>query len=228
MNTRDIKTPFRFTIEPGPWRIGKPASGAGYNLYWDDGRDVTPPSARLDAQTCAYLQQVKAEYDELRSEVERLEHERAEHSSTSEQSNLQQHARRELEAAGLFDQDSDYGGEIGAAVMELITAFAAQGHSGGSAHVALAAFSKVAHYKPLTPLTGEDHEWMLVGDDLWQNIRCGRVFKTGAGAYDIDGRIFRHADGYVYTNRDSRVPVSFPYTPTTEYVDVPASEGEGQ
>ena len=38
------------------------------------------------------------------------------------------HAKFELELAGFFDEDSDYGGAIGEAVMELMEVFAKQGH----------------------------------------------------------------------------------------------------
>ena len=38
-------------------------------------------------------------------------------------SNITEHARRELEIAGLFDKDSDYNGNIGTAVMELMEVF---------------------------------------------------------------------------------------------------------
>jgi hypothetical protein len=59
---------------------------------------------------------------------------------------------------------------------------------------------------------------------MWQNNRCCHVFKDNAGnAYDIDGKIFREPDGACYTSRDSRVPVTFPYTPVREYVDVEAT-----
>ena len=43
---------------------------------------------------------------------------------------LKEHAKYELEKAGLFDKDSDYNGMIGNAVMELIEKFSEQGHSG--------------------------------------------------------------------------------------------------
>ena len=38
------------------------------------------------------------------------------------------HAKLELQMAGFFDKDSDYGGMIGEAVMELMEVFANQGH----------------------------------------------------------------------------------------------------
>jgi hypothetical protein len=86
--------------------------------------------------------------------------------------------------------------------------------------MAISLFEKVARFEPLTPLTGDDDEWMEVGDGMFQNIRCSHVFKNKDGAYDIDGRIFREPNGSCYTNGKSRVPVTFPYTPSREYVDV--------
>ena len=82
-------------------------------------------------------------------------------------------------------------------------------------------------YKQLTPLTGEDDEWIdqseASSQPTWQNKRCYSVFKDADGkAYNSDGRVFRRPDGDAYTNGDSRVEITFPYTPTIEYVDVEA------
>lgn len=78
-------------------------------------------------------------------------------------------------------------------------------------------------FEPLSPLTGEASEWMEVGDGMWQNRRCSRVFKGRDGvAYDSEGRVFCDPDGCTYLSRDSRVHVTFPYTPHTEHVNVPA------
>ena len=136
-------------------------------------------------------------------------------------SNLTEYAKKELEAAGLFDKDSDYSGMLGDAVMELVETFAKQGHSGFSAHLTIDIFRTVASFKPLCPLTGEDSEWVQVTDDCWQNKRCPHVFKDSADgqAYDSEGRIFREPDGSCYQNADSRVFIEFPYTPSHEYVD---------
>lgn len=138
--------------------------------------------------------------------------------------NLTDYARAELERAGLFREDSDYGGMLGTAVLKLVKVFAKEGHSGFSAAMATSLFSKVSRFEPLTPLTGEDDEWResAGGNGLFQNKRCGRVFKGANGeAYDIDGKVFREPDGATFTSGDSRVPVTFPYTPTTEIIDVP-------
>lgn len=107
-------------------------------------------------------------------------------------------------------------------LMEVVLVFSTHGHSGFSAGYAVHALGKLLRYEPLRPLTGADDEWNDVGDGVWQNNRCGRVFKGIDGvAYDIDGRVFREPSGLTYTSRDSRVYVTFPYTPKTEFVDVP-------
>jgi len=134
---------------------------------------------------------------------------------------LKEFAREELTRAGLFD--TMYGDMLGKDVMELVEVFAAQGHSGMSAGVAIQAFAKVARFEPITPLTGDDDEWTEVSDGCFQNKRCPHVFKENGEAYDIEGRIFREPSGACFTNRESRVPVTFPYVPTREYVDVPAN-----
>lgn len=146
---------------------------------------------------------------------------------------LMQHAQRELKIAGVDAKTAD-------AVLTMVAAFVAEEPSGGSApyqahYISFDApsktvrdlFLKCAAYEPIMPLTGEDSEWVNVAEEsgypLWQNARCGRVFKVGDGqAYDIYGRVFREPNGCGYTNIDSRVPVTFPYTPTTVYVDRPA------
>lgn len=138
------------------------------------------------------------------------------------------YARRELKAAGFFSPDSDYGGMLGNAVMELMEVFEKQGHSGASASRVVAIFSKVASYLPLKPLTGEDSEWVEIGtqdgERLFQNNRCSHVFKCGDRAYDIEGKVFREPSGACFTNHESRVDVTFPYQPTTVFVDVPTQD----
>ena len=135
-------------------------------------------------------------------------------------SNLVDHAKMELEAAGLFDKNSDYGGMLGEAVLELVEKFAEQGHSGFSAGHTVAIFKKVAMFEPLAPLTGDDSEWTEVTDGMFQNKRCSHVFKENGEAYDIQGRIFRDPNGVTYTSKGSSVPVTFPYNPKSEIVDV--------
>ena len=97
-----------------------------------------------------------------------------------EMSNLVKYTESELRAAGLFDKESDYGGMLGDAVLELVDTFSKQGHSGCSAGMALSIFCKVANFKPLSPLTFKDDEWgEPVHSDVFQNKRNSSVFKDG-------------------------------------------------
>lgn len=135
------------------------------------------------------------------------------------------HAERELLALGYepLDKEQEDGPNkwIQQNVLELLEVFDRQGHSGSSAPYLAEMFHKLALHKPLAPLTGADDEWVEVGDGMFQNNRCGRVFKGADGrAYDIQGRVFRDSDGCCYTNKNSCIYVTFPYVPTTEYVDV--------
>lgn len=135
---------------------------------------------------------------------------------------LSEFAKAELERAGWFSEDSDYAGFVGVAVIELIQIFSRQGHSGLSANIVTGIFTKPAKFEPITPLTGEDEEWFEYNDGQFQNKRCSHVFKRGKDghAYDSEGKVFREPSGACFTSIDSRVFVTFPYTPKTEIVDV--------
>jgi hypothetical protein len=163
-------------------------------------------------------------------------------SGTPEVSNLHKHALQEFMAARWLDGNGKYSDEMQQAICEhvlkLIDVFADEGHSGSSAPYAVNLFSKLAMFEPVAPLTGEDWEWMEVGEGVFQNKRCSRVFKQAdrfdGQAYDINGIVFfdwherelyEDEEGYPgttrfkthFTSRESMVPVVFPYTPVTVY-----------
>lgn len=150
----------------------------------------------------------------------------------NEPSNTEQHAIREFRAAGyppIAECEDDPNKWMQENVLELLSVFAKQGHSGFSAPYCVELFRKLALHEPLVPLSGAEDEWNDVSgygsEPCWQNNRCSHVFKDSDGrAYDIDGKIFREPNGSCYTSRDSRVYITFPYTPKSEYVDVPYSE----
>jgi hypothetical protein len=134
---------------------------------------------------------------------------------------LESFAENELRLAGFYDEDSDYGGMIPEAVLNVIKAFSKDEHSGGSASIVISLLPKLLRYEPLTPLTGEDSEWNTPSHGMIQNNRCFHVFKDENGqAYDSEGKIFREKNGATYTSKGSRVNITFPYTPKREYVDV--------
>lgn len=155
------------------------------------------------------------------------------------------HAKTELEIAGLFDKDSVYDGELGESVMELIQVFSKQGHSGMSAPLVANLFHKLATYQPLGPITGKDEEWGDVrdlgdGKPWYQNKRCSALFKDGKDGqpYYIDAIVKRDQRGITWSGRawlneqdwldsdrtkmiDKRGYIkSFPFTPKTFYIDV--------
>lgn len=147
--------------------------------------------------------------------------------SLADESNSERHAKRELKAAGYDLDDKEEGPNkwVVQNLLDLLRVFSTQGHSGHSAPYCVQVFEKLALHKPLVPLTGADDEWMHHGDGMYQNLRCGAIFKQpdcfDGQAYFIDGRVFREPSGACYTNRESMVPIEFPYTPATVYVDVP-------
>ena len=149
-------------------------------------------------------------------------------------------AEQELKLAGYDINDPEDGPNrwLAEGALELLKVFSEQGHSGMSAPYAVALFEKLALWKPIAPLTGEDDEWNEVGESTWQNRRNSVVFKGEDGqAYWIEGRVFwewaTHPeidDGKpfksYYTSRESRVNITFPWTQPdqSEYVFVPTEE----
>ena len=151
------------------------------------------------------------------------------------------HAKFELELAGFFDEDSDYGGAIGEAVMELMEVFEKQGHSGCSAPIVASLFHQLANYKPLGPITGKDEEWgniRNISDDPWyQNKRETGLFKYKDGRVTYNSAIIKRCpsgttwSGPIYMTREDAINNSnrfhssleikgFPFTPKTFYIDV--------
>jgi hypothetical protein len=140
--------------------------------------------------------------------------------SEPEDSNLVSYARRELTREGWLNFDDDggiYDAMIGEAVLELMRAFAVQGHSGASAPLVANLFDRLARFEPLSPLTGDDDEWNEVGPGRWQNNRCSHVFRDserfGGQAYDIQAVVFEDPNGDRWTSADSHQVIEFPYTP---------------
>jgi len=129
--------------------------------------------------------------------------------NASPPSGLYVHAKKELEKAGMFDEDSDYNGGIGAAVLDLVKTFGDQGHSGGSAGSTLYCFDKVANWKTLSPITDNPDEWREVGEQeprtptgtgtCWQSTRSPSLFSEDGGItyYDLDDPAFQFEENGV-------------------------------
>jgi hypothetical protein len=136
------------------------------------------------------------------------------------------HAKREFDALGWPGND-DMQKLMCEQVIDLLYVFSDHGHSGSSAPYAVSIFKRLAMFEPIGPLTGADSEWgeSFCNDGTMQNKRCSHVFKRPDGtAYDINGKVFREPNGCCYTSKESSVDIEFPYTPKTEYIDVPGQE----
>lgn len=108
-------------------------------------------------------------------------------------------------------------------ILQVVEVFSRQGHSGFSANYAINLINKLLRFEPITPLTGENDEWIKLDyndDTKYQNKRCSRVFKDAEEkAYDIEGKIFSDNEGKSwYTSKDSRVYIKFPYMPKSEKI----------
>lgn len=105
-------------------------------------------------------------------------------------------AKDELKAINFGDEDTKV-------MIEILEKFFDHWDSGGAVVVAGGVLLRLLAGVPLTPLTGEDDEWVVHDyspDLMAQNKRCGTVFKRRDGtAYDCA------------TGR--RVEIVFPYTP---------------
>lgn len=109
-------------------------------------------------------------------------------------------AKRELSAAGFPEDDARV-------IVEILEKFFSQFDSGGAVYGTLPTLIRCIKGLPLSPLTGADDEWMEVGTDMYQNIRCSSVFKdtskTPPHIYDIDAT-------------DHHAQIAFTYWPTED------------
>lgn len=154
-------------------------------------------------------------------------------------SNLQKHALMEFRAAGWLD-DNGYIDEMQESIcnhlIKLLDVFSDEGHSGTSAPYTVDVFARLARFKPLSPLTGEEWEWVDHGYTK-QNKRCSSVFMDPNGeCYNIDGKVFWEWQMFegeptksYYTGRESKVPVTFPYiVPENPIYEYKYSDAEPQ
>lgn len=137
----------------------------------------------------------------MRKIYEAVKKEREEYARVAQESNLYRHAKRELERIG---EDP----EFIEAYLDIITKFAIQGHSGGSASVFIPTLNKLLNFKPLTPLTNDPEEWMCISGatsahpgGLWQNRRDSEAFsENGGNTYYLISEVNGHAEYPIYTS----------------------------
>ena len=119
-------------------------------------------------------------------------------------------------------------------ILALLRMLDDQNHSGSSFRYLYKNFIRLADFKPIAPLTGEDDEWeeegLYLPDEvegkrhLYQNKRCGSVWKDENGnAHLSDANCFRYPDGTITTAGEySDVNIDFPFEVPDKpnYIDV--------
>ena len=133
---------------------------------------------------------------------------------------IMDHARAELERANIDAEDQ-------IVMLGIIQHFLRQWDSGGSAAVMVEVFNRLISGQPLSPLTGEESEWLDRSDindgkPIWQNARCSSVFRIKVGdefvCYDID------AEGEIPADENGLCRITFPYDPMTHIMKMPVIE----
>lgn len=98
--------------------------------------------------------------------------------STTVESPLVEHARRELNLIGEEPQTIEW-------YLSVVRAFAAYRHSGGSASVAIPTLSRLLSFRPLAELTSDPAEWIdrssIMNEPWWQNLRDSRAMSRNGG-----------------------------------------------
>lgn len=116
-------------------------------------------------------------------------------------------ARSEMTLAGFSESEIT-------TMQQILALFFGAWDSGGAVWAMAPVLQRLVAQKFLTPLTGDDAEWMDVseysGEPMWQNRRCSTVFKNSERAYDIDA--------------EGRPSITFPYWPDKSDVSSPVIE----
>lgn len=126
-------------------------------------------------------------------------------------------------------KDFSYGGEIYKSAYRAYKSLLKDGHSGMSWAFTKSVLMRLMESKPLTPLTGDESEWILVDDydgkKLYQNNRCSAVFKEvledGTFHYFDNDRVqcVDAEDGSIHhfklssDEAEKMFPISMPYLP---------------
>lgn len=125
----------------------------------------------------------------------------------SKHSGLVKFAMRELELCGYTKDSTGIDALMRDNLIELLTVFAEQGHSGFSASYAINMFKKLANYETIAPLTFKEDEWNepFTSDDIRQNRRNSKFFKYADGSISyLDAYCHRDIQRFVIKDNGTR------------------------
>jgi hypothetical protein len=114
-------------------------------------------------------------------------------------------------------------------IIELLNTFFNQKHSDIDSEIIY--FTKLAKFEPIAPILCTDDEWTEVGENEFQNKRCGGVFKKGKDGkpYYLDAIIWTHKktgvsySGSALNSKNERISsrqyIKLPFYPKSFYID---------
>jgi hypothetical protein len=121
-------------------------------------------------------------------------------------SNIKNHAESELnllcKISGTDIEDRPLVEEFIPEMLLLIDKFGNSGQSGGSAPYTANAICntlrKLMLFEPISPISGIDEEWMEVSNEVYQNKRCGSIFKQSINGtpYYLDAIVWQGEDDW--------------------------------
>ena len=111
---------------------------------------------------------------------------------------------------------AEYDSTIVDSLLAMLEASNVGEHSGSSWQFLLETFRRLASFKPLSPLTGDEDEWVEVAENLEQNRRYGSVFrrhKDNNCCFDIDAFVYGGDKNKTWgSNPEIRHIIKFPYS----------------
>ena len=139
------------------------------------------------------------------------------------------HAKRELEilTAGDDPEDHDPNRWFNTGILDLVSLFVRLEFASHEtvAKQAGKILKKLVYFQPLTPLTGQDDEWIDVSDfgdptTEFQNKRCGHVLRGPDGlAFDLFAKSYIFPNGEVKRDPiEGSKTLTFPYMPPCEVI----------
>lgn len=120
------------------------------------------------------------------------------------ESNLCQHAIKELKLAGYGNGEGGPNDWMYQQVLEAVAVFASHGNSGSSAPWEIDFVKRLCNWDIISPLTFKDDEWQQIsGDGTSQNKRKSSIFKDPDGSiHYIDAFIKRITGRYSYSTKE--------------------------
>lgn len=138
-------------------------------------------------------------------------------------STVKEYMKQELDILGLTDKQDENFNFIRDRILTILDDLEAEKIGEEQANFIVGSLYRSQGFLPLSPLTGEDDEWIPLEESekdksegvVYQNIRCPKVFKEVDGkSYNIEGIVFYEDDENgrnYFTDYYSWVEVEFPY-----------------